>query len=196
MKAKKMALKLSISHDKIQRDADGSFSAVVWWNLLTIIFLITASVALSYAFREKKNADPVFDARPMSAPILDVVPQDIALDTWSPFDAYAPVFDSRDIFKTDEEKVLEATQHAIMNDVIGAGQWGDGYLLVGVIVDSDPRAIVQELNPPGVRTLKLGDRLGDATLIDVQDGLAVFQRQEMRVELRFEGKDPKSLLGS
>lgn len=186
-----MVLKKLRSYGKMRVHTDGSSSSVFGWNFLTIIFLIAGSVAFFLAVQEMRTAVPSFDARGLNDPKFNEVSQDIAVETWVPFEVYAPVFTARDIFKTDEEKVLEASQHASVNDAVGAGRWGEGYLLVGVIVDNDPRAVVQELNPPGVRTLKVGDKLGDATLIDVQEGLAQFERQGQRVELRFEEKQTK-----
>lgn len=100
------------------------------------------------------------------------------------FEEYASVFLSRDIFKTDEERLMQesAVPQVDSSTLLG---WGGQYHLVGVIVDQDPRAIIQVMDPPAIQFLKIGDSLGEAVLTKVEENGAWFRYQEQQVQLKF-----------
>lgn len=160
-------------------------------NILAVIFLMAGLMAVAWAVREQVTAVPAsIEEMPQSASVPQNSPS-VADHPWTPFGSYAPIFASKDIFKTDEERILEATQLAKLSANVPVGDWGIGYQLVGVIVDADPRAIVRTLDPLSVQTLAIGDRLGDATLVKVEENMALFESQNKRMELRFVKEPPK-----
>lgn len=109
--------------------------------------------------------------------------------SWTPFDAYAPFFTSRDIFSSAEEKSRESGQQESQAVVDPTLHWGEGYQLAGVMVDSDPRAVVKASNPPEVHTLAVGQELGGAVLVSVDEDKAVFEYQKQQFTLTLDPKD-------
>ncbi len=158
------------------------------WNILAVLFLLIGVALGGLTFKEKMSSVPLTVGEFSDAQAGSQSSVSFAGVQWIPFDAYAPVFAARDVFKTDDEKILEATRQAEVAAHMPAANWGAGYQLMGVIVDADPRAIVRTLDPPGVLTLAIGDRLGDATLVEIDEHRAVFDHQNARVELRFSDK--------
>lgn len=156
------------------------------WNVLAILFLFAGIVVAGLVFQENSSPAPQLAVKLAD---LQQAPKDPAsffeAHPWKAFDEYALLFAGRDVFKTDEEKVLESNWQAQMTADGPAGNWADGYQLIGVIVDEDPRAIIKTLNPPGVQTLAIGDRLGEATLEKVEENVVFFAYQNARTELRF-----------
>ena len=63
--------------------------------------------------------------------------------------------------------------------------WGAGYRLVGIIVDDNPRAVVEISNPRGVQFLSVGERLGDAVLEKIEEYAVSFRYQGQLVQLKF-----------
>lgn len=168
-----------------------SSQSALGWNVLAIMFLLSGIAVAGLTIREKITSVP-----PVAGELPDVqlTRQDPALSVagqWIPFDAYAAIFAGRDVFKTDEERILESTRQGELAANLPVGSWGDGYQLMGVIVDEDPRAIIKTLNPPGVQALAIGDRLGEATLVNVEENMALFDYQNTRAELRFVEKSAK-----
>lgn len=156
------------------------------WNILAVLFLFAGIVVAVLAFQEISSPVPQLAVELAD---LQQSPNDPAsfleVHPWKPLDEYSSLFAGRDVFKTDEEKVLELKWQAQMTVDGTAGNWADSYQLIGVIVDEDPRAIIKTLNPPGVKTLAIGDQLGEATLENVEENVAFFQYQNTLTELRF-----------
>lgn len=100
------------------------------------------------------------------------------------FDVYAPIFSNRDIFKTDEEKMIEAAEQPAV-DASAVVSWATEYELVGVIIDNAPQAMVKKISDPGVQFLSIGDHLGDAVLQSVEENQALFLYHGQEVRLDF-----------
>ncbi len=100
------------------------------------------------------------------------------------FDVYAPIFNNRDIFKTDEERVIEAAEQPVV-DASAVVSWAAEYELVGVIIDNAPQAVVKKISEPGVQFLSIGDHLGDAVLQSVEENQALFLYHGQEVRLDF-----------
>lgn len=156
---------------------------VLYWNFLTSLFLLGGILTLGYAFRTPATTGlsvPNAEVKVMAETRGDLASQ------WVAFDAYASVFSQRDIFRTDHEKLWSEQQSAVTGPDTGATPWAQGYRLLGVFVDNDPRAVIQSLNPPGVHTLAVGQNLGGATLLEVHKNKALFDYQKRTIELGFE----------
>ncbi len=156
------------------------------WDILTVVFVIAGLGFAGFSVKERMTPVP-----PASVEIPRGLPAQasdnwVPNEVWLPFDTYAPSFSGRDIFKTDEEKLLEATIESANVNNVPIASWGEGYQLIGVMVDNDPRAVVKVLNPPGMQVLSLGDSLGDARLIRVENNAAWFMYEGKQVGLKFE----------
>jgi hypothetical protein len=159
---------------------------VALWDRLAVLFVVLALLIAGYAifgFVSAPQSTPpeVADDSRADSNIIPA-PQDPVS-----FDVYAPVFSGRDIFKTDEEKIIEETANPQPQiDTTSLVSWGANYQLAGVIVDGDPRAVIRVLNPPGMEFLTVGDHLGEAVLTKVEENRVWFSYQNQQVELKFE----------
>lgn len=157
---------------------------VVLWDRLAVFFVLLALLIIGYAisgfFSDRQVVLPEITDRSHADNTSSPAPQEPLS-----FDVYAPIFSGRDIFKTDEEKLIEAT--AIPHiDSAPLVSWGANYHLAGVIVDGDPRAVIKVLNPPGMEFLAVGDQLGEAVLTNVEENGVWFRYQDQQVQLKFE----------
>ena len=151
---------------------------------LTLLFYVLATVISGYAVigalsgpsvdllevTQSKSADGAAEASP--APVLHKAPS---------FDAYIQIFASRDIFEAPQEVPAEL----VAGGQSSVAAWGAGYRLVGIIVDDNPRAVVEISNPRGVQFLSVGERLGDAVLEKIEEYAVSFRYQGQLVQLKF-----------
>lgn len=154
------------------------------WDRLAVLFVLLALMIAGYA---------IFGFVSASQLALPEATDDGRADSKSipapqeplSFDVYAPIFSGRDLFKTDEERLMEETSSPQIVSALVV-DWGANYQLAGVIVDGDSRAVLKVLNPPGMEFLAVGDHLGEAVLTKVEENGVWFSYRNQQVQLKFE----------
>ena len=154
------------------------------WDRLAVLFVFLALVIAGYAIFGFVSASQLALPEAADDSHADSKTSPAAQEQ-TPFDVYAPIFSGRDLFKTDEERLIEesASPQIVSAPVV---DWGANYQLAGVIVDGDPRAVFKVLNPPGMEFLAVGDHLGEAVLTKVEEKGVWFTYQNQQVQLKFD----------
>ena len=63
--------------------------------------------------------------------------------------------------------------------------WVKDLKLVGILLDGEPKAVIEDLKKNETLFLSPGQSLGNAVLQEIQEGKVVFVYQGQRVELAF-----------
>lgn len=168
---------------KIQKADHYSQNFCAWMDRLALAIFITTVgimvVAQGGLMKPTEASSPPAQSRLDSSSLKAV-----AFEAPQSFDHYAAIFEQRDIFKTDEDRILEATavdQLPLQMPVY----WANNYELKAVIVDEDPQAVVAIKNPPEVKFLKVGDYLQEAVLKRIGTDSVWFFYKGQEVELKF-----------
>lgn len=166
-----------ISSDKSKRSTllcDRLTAFFLLWMALIFITILSglwsprsSGLLLRSEFKDDQTSEPLHGTQELAS-----------------FDEYAPLFSNRDIFKTEVEQIEAETARLSGQNL---STWGAEYKLVGVMVDDQPRAVVEILNPPSVLFLSVGERLGDAVLEKIEAKGVWFRFQGQQIQLNFEG---------
>lgn len=116
------------------------------------------------------------------ADVKEVVPEKITLLSIKDFSLYAETIKSRDIFKLpygtkEANGASVGSTDSLSNEVAG------NFKVVGIILDEEPQAIIEDLQNKDTLFLSIGQKVGTAVLEDVQEGKVIFQYNGQRLEL-------------
>lgn len=102
------------------------------------------------------------------------------------FKGYREVFKKRDIFASPLKLSSPGLDQPAQTPSPAPSWNSDGkFKLVGIILDTDPRAVVEHPEEGNTLFLSPGDRLDEAVLEAVQAGKAVFCYRGRKFELKF-----------
>ena len=112
----------------------------------------------------------------------------IILPEAKPFDNYADVIRSRDIFSIAQPggKSLAENPNNIPQASFATTQdWIKNLKLVGILMDREPQAVIEDLQKNETVFLSHGQQLDEAVLEEIQEGKVIFLYQGHRIELTF-----------
>jgi len=99
-----------------------------------------------------------------------------------PFEEYETVFGERDIFQMPA-KDGGGLVPSLSGGAEEAGPFDQQYLVVGILVDEDPRAVVQDKQTHETFFLSVGGSLNDATVEQILPHTVIFNRYGKRFEM-------------
>lgn len=95
------------------------------------------------------------------------------------FDSYKQTMESRDIFQAPWEKPIETMPSSTASTSAVAGQ----LKLVGIVLDQDPKAIVEDLATQQTFFVSPGGKIGNATVAEIREDKVILIFGQERVEL-------------
>ena len=106
----------------------------------------------------------------------------------SPFEIYETVVAQRDFFKlpyaqTRRPAVRKESKKPVVKSVEGAIE---GFKVVGIVVDQDPKVIFEEIKTKETIFLSVGEELQGAVFEEILEGKAIFMDKGQRLELSVE----------
>ena len=101
------------------------------------------------------------------------------------FEQYASVFQSRDIFMSPYEKeiIIPAEDKPTPVPPEPEIDLSQNFRLVGIVIDDKPRVIIEDLEKQETLFLSAGDKLGEASLKEIQPERVIFSYRGQQVEL-------------
>lgn len=102
------------------------------------------------------------------------------------FTDYAQTFSQRDLFMSALQRAQAGTVTAPAPDAPPAPPVLDlaqNFKLVGIILDNDPKAVVEDVRNQRTLFLSHGDQLEGAVLKEIRDGKVIFMLNDQRLEL-------------
>lgn len=99
--------------------------------------------------------------------------------TAKPFDAYGAQLSARDIFQAPWEKPATGT----LGREDGSASSVPQLRLVGILLDADPKAIIEDSSTKQTFFAAPGDRVGQAVLQEIQEDRVILMLNNQRVEL-------------
>ena len=96
------------------------------------------------------------------------------------FSDYEGRIKQRDFFEFPWEKTNTMAANAPANPVSDLSKQ---FKLVGIVLDRDPKAIIEDLRTKETLFMSKGERIGDAVLQDIQEDKAIFLYNNEKIEL-------------
>lgn len=91
------------------------------------------------------------------------------------FEGHAAVFEKRDYFGFAPEKAVSTKQNSPTEDSRARErEISRDFKIVGIVIDHDPRLIVEDTKKKSTLFLSRGESLGQAVLKDIKQGRAIF----------------------
>ena len=102
-----------------------------------------------------------------------------------PFAEYAAVFEARDIFESpfEKEAITPVEEPRPVETVAPVKDLTNDFLLVGIVIDDDPRAIIEDIQNQETLFLSVGEHLGEAVIKEIHEGRVVLDYQGNEIEL-------------
>ena len=103
-----------------------------------------------------------------------------------PFDVYAETLNRRDIFASPFQRAVVESQPGALIEAAPASAAFDlsqNYKVVGIMVDKDPKVVVEDIRNQRTLFLSSGDELEGGKLQEIRDGKAIFLFNGQQVEL-------------
>jgi len=103
-----------------------------------------------------------------------------------PFDVYAQTLNQRDIFASPFQRAVVESQPGALIEPAPASAAFDlsqNYKVVGIMVDKDPKVVVEDVRNQRTLFLSSGDELEGGKLQEIRDGKAIFLFNGQQVEL-------------
>ena len=146
--------------------------------LLFILILGLFAHALVKYFSVDQNVIPVVDGRDASAEEIALP----ALITGEPkrADVYVQRIGERDLFQSLRERLKPEGMQAIEKALPALHQ---RIKLIGILVDGDSKAIVEDLKEKQTHFLSKGESIGTAFLEDIQEDKVIFMYNDERDEM-------------
>ena len=103
---------------------------------------------------------------------------DVLMTEIRPFEEIQAVLDQRNLFKspwekTDEPEAQQEETTSSLSDL----------KLIGLVLDSDPRAIIEDKRSGEVKFMSVGEEISGAVLTEIFDTKAVFSLNDEKIEL-------------
>lgn len=115
------------------------------------------------------------------------VTDDLTLSEGEPFSAYAEIFQERDIFggvsMKGRPQVTAGPSETVPSAVDVAQEFKQNFKLVGIVLDQDPKAVIEDLKNQQTLFLSRGEKIGEGELTDIQAGKIVLQIRGQTIEL-------------
>ena len=112
-----------------------------------------------------------------SADIREDGPEETqVLPAAKPFSEYAEVISQRDIFESPFQKSQAWAQPGVQAQVPVAAnlELAQNFKVVGIILDKDPKAVIEDIRNQRTLFLSYGDHLEGGTLEEIRDGKVIF----------------------
>ena len=103
-----------------------------------------------------------------------------------PFSDYAKTIDERDIFMSALQRAQSQAAVTAQPETVTVQpvlDFSQNFKLVGIILDSDPKAVVEDLKNQRTLFLSYGDQLEGAVLKEIRDGKVIFTINDQSIEL-------------
>ena len=114
---------------------------------------------------------------------------EIVLPEPKPFNEYGSIIGRRDIFsilQANEQLASSENHNEVPPIALESTQdWIKNLKLVGILLDGEPRAVIEDSKTNETVFLSHGQQLDKAVLEDIQEGKVIFLYQGHRVELAF-----------
>ena len=155
--------------------------------VLTFVAIICIAYALINFFVKARQI-PSSSKKDMTAG-KDEVSEKIALPQTKPFDEYANIINKRDIFNISQPKDATASSENQPEveplPAAAAQDWLKDLKLVGILLDKEPKAVIEDSLKNETVFLSHGQELRSAVLQEIQEGKVIFAYQGHRLELAF-----------
>ena len=149
-------------------------------NLVLLVLCIGLLGSFIYRYLQLKNAVLVSTAALSVKTKEDSVLLEASAKTIKPFEVYAKDIDSRDLFLSPWEKENPGDSAAT-----GLGiDLGKDLKLVGIVLDKDPKAIIEDLRSNQTIFLSKGERIGEAVVSEIREDKVILIYNEEKVELK------------
>ena len=113
----------------------------------------------------------------------DIVAADEVLPEPKPFTEYAEIIGKRDIFTSPFQRMPQESSNASEVPPAPAFDLSQNFKVVGIILDKDPKAVIEDVRNRRTLFLSYGDKLEGGTLEEIRDGKVIFLFNGQRVEL-------------
>lgn len=146
--------------------------------LLLFALVLGYFILNMFIFKPKR---PVLIVSDSEVTAQDVLPSEIVIPPTKTFDEYVEIINKRDIFNPPDSK-----QPGVLSEDLAPVPAIDlraSYRLVGILLDKDPRAVVEDLKTQETLFLSKGQKIGDITVEDIADGKVVFISNGQHYEL-------------
>ncbi len=149
------------------------------WVLIAFIFTASGFIVYKYQHENLQMNPPITKkADNMSS---DEVSTKIDIASKKPFDFYQKKIEARDIFESPWEKALGDNNADQQSSP--ALDFTKELKLVGIVLDKDPKAIIEDLRSNQTLFLSKGEKIGEAVLSEIQEGKVIFLYNDEKVEL-------------
>lgn len=173
----------SLSKKKFPREdasspnARGDFLKRVNRLLALTALVLLVSMAVNYVLFMDEPAN-VISQPDMETASVEIAPKEIPAEERRPFGDYQESIVQRDIFqspweKEKDEKAVQAPQGDLQRKL----------KLVGIVLDEDPKAIIEDLEAHQTHFLSVGESVGDARVEEILEGKVILTVNEEKVEL-------------
>lgn len=150
---------------------------------LSVVFSVFILVKYGRAiFQEIKVPAVVVDPDPdgQVSPETSSEPIEEAVDLSVPaFESYRPAMEGRDIFQAPWEKPVVET--AASGD--SASELIQQLKLVGILLDNDPKAIIEDLTTQQTFFLSSGEKIRDAVVEEIREDKVILGLAQEKIEL-------------
>ncbi|MBP9854968.1 MAG: hypothetical protein KBD53_08885 [Candidatus Omnitrophica bacterium] len=157
------------------------------WRILTFSSMILLFVSLLITLSAINRFIRKKDSR--SVPVLtksDIQTQknfDIVIPKAKPFSAYADIISQRDIFKLPYEQFDLTSRQETDLPQADDSDWIRNYKVSGILVDGDPRCVIEDVAANEIIFLAVGDHLKEAVVEKIEKGRVTFLYNNRRIEL-------------
>ncbi len=155
--------------------------------VLTFVAILCVVYALINFFVKARQI-PSSSSRKDGSASKDEVAEKIVLPQAKPFDAYVDIINKRDIFNIAQPKGATPSENPAEAEPLPAAaaqDWLKDLKLVGILLDKEPKAVIEDAVKNETVFLSHGQELRSAVLQDIQEDKVIFIYQGHRLELAF-----------
>jgi len=105
---------------------------------------------------------------------------DLASDEQKPFDSYKSAFEQQNIFQMPWEKPKKKVKEEVPKAAVDISS---EYQLMGIVLDKNPQAIIQDIKQKQTHFLSQGEKLGEAVLKKIYEDRVLFEINGEEAEL-------------
>lgn len=150
---------------------------IIGHRLLTAVVVTLAVLVLIKIIRPSQDFTIVYPDQTMTQ-VFDEEPIE-SLAPKKPFDVYAASLHKKDLFGLATE--MNTAQTAVLEKAMPALH--KRIKLIGILVDNDSKAIVEDLQEKQTHFLSQGERVGNILLQEIQENKVIFNDDGKTVEM-------------
>ena len=150
--------------------------------LLLICLICVIYIGSSFVLKEPVNLDTLAQSEQPKKEGEAIVEE--AAQVPKSFDLYSETLSKRDIFASPFQRAMTDSPASTAPDApVQTFDLAQNFKIVGIVLDKDPKVIIEDVRNQRTLFLSAGDKLEGGTLEEIHEGKAIFNFNEQRIEL-------------